>query len=122
MMDQDWPGNDIIDLRDVISRRDDILATPEADRDDTDSEYLEAVIDLAAQLSTFETAADNEPVMILDSYFTEYAQQLAEDLGLVEDTAEWPCCCIDWERAARELQQDYTTVTFGGHTYHTRAW
>lgn len=37
----------------------------------------------------------------------EFAQNLADDLGLVPDDLSWPCSCIDWERAARELLQDY---------------
>ena len=38
----------------------------------------------------------------------EFAQNLAEDLGLVPDDLSWPCRCIDWESAARELMMsDY---------------
>ena len=35
----------------------------------------------------------------------DYAQQLAEDLGILPrpDRVEWPCHCIDWEFAWREL-------------------
>jgi hypothetical protein len=34
----------------------------------------------------------------------DYAQQLAEDLGLRLDRMEWPFTCVDWEDAWRELQ------------------
>jgi hypothetical protein len=34
----------------------------------------------------------------------DYAQQLAEDLGLRFDRMEWPFTCVDWEAAWRELQ------------------
>jgi hypothetical protein len=36
----------------------------------------------------------------------DYAQQLAEDLGVLPraDRVEWPCHCIDWDHAWRELE------------------
>jgi antirestriction protein len=40
------------------------------------------------------------------STFEEYAENLAEECGLVRDAA-WPHNCIDWERASRELSWDY---------------
>jgi hypothetical protein len=58
--------------------------------------------------------------LIRDSYFTEYAQQLADDIGAINSDASWPNNCIDWERAARELQMDYTQVEFDGVTYWIR--
>ncbi len=33
----------------------------------------------------------------------DYAQELAEDCGMVPDDLAWPLSCIDWKRAAREL-------------------
>ena len=58
--------------------------------------------------------------LIRDSYFEEYAQQFAEDIGAIKETSEWPCDCIDWERAARELQMDYSAIEFDGVTYWMR--
>jgi hypothetical protein len=86
-----------------------------------DIEYMQQVKDLEDQpYDSLEKHADNDPVMILDSYFEEYAQTFAEDIGAVSETNEWPNYCIDWKWAARDLQMDYTTVEFGGYTYHTR--
>lgn len=59
--------------------------------------------------------------LIRDSYFEEYARQLADDCGMVPDNLTWPCDCIDWERAARELQMDYTSVSFDGVDYWIRS-
>lgn len=36
----------------------------------------------------------------------EYAEQLADDLGLIQADAGWPNSYIDWERAARDLFMD----------------
>ena len=41
----------------------------------------------------------------------DYAQQLAEDTGAIDEDARWPHNCIDWERAARELSYDYTLIS-----------
>jgi hypothetical protein len=58
--------------------------------------------------------------LIRSSYFVEYAQQFADDIGAVNSEASWPNTCIDWEQAARELQMDYTAVEFDGITYWVR--
>lgn len=59
--------------------------------------------------------------LIRDSYFEDYAQDLAADLGLLQQGATWPYTCIDWERAARELKMNYSMVTFDGVDYWTRS-
>lgn len=59
--------------------------------------------------------------LIRDSYFKDYAQELAEDTGAIDRNASWPNTCIDWDQAARELQMDYTSVEFDGVTYWIRS-
>lgn len=59
-------------------------------------------------------------LLIRDSHFQDYAQELADDIGAIDPKATWPCNCIDWEQAARELQMDYTGIEFDGVTYWTR--
>jgi hypothetical protein len=58
---------------------------------------------------------------ILDRYFKEYAEQLADDIGSIDRNARWPNDCIDWDRAARELQMDYSSIEIDGHTYWARS-
>ena len=58
--------------------------------------------------------------LIRDSYFKDYAMELAEDIGAINRDATWPNTCIDWDQAARELQMDYTAVDFDGVTYWIR--
>ena len=50
--------------------------------------------------------------------FEEYTEELASDCYDIPDT--WPHRCIDWEKAARELAQDYSLVTFRGSDYYWR--
>lgn len=59
--------------------------------------------------------------LIRDDYFETYAQNLAEELDLVQSDVKWPYTCIDWEKAASELQMDYTSVDFGEVTYWIRS-
>lgn len=47
--------------------------------------------------------------------------QLAEDVGAIPDNLKWPCTCIDWDQAARELKYDYTSADFDGVTYYYRS-
>jgi len=58
--------------------------------------------------------------LINDGYFERYAQELAEDTGALENCDKWPATCIDWEKAADELKQDYTAIDFDGTTFWTR--
>ena len=37
-----------------------------------------------------------------------FAADMAEQLGYINNDASWPYTCIDWERAASELMYDYT--------------
>jgi antirestriction protein len=49
----------------------------------------------------------------------DFAQQLADDLGLVDESAAWPNSYIDWERATRELfMGDYWSARSTGSTVY----
>ena len=55
---------------------------------------------------------------IAEEDFEEYAQDLASDLyGEEIRNASWPFDCIDWERAADALRQDYSSIDYQGTTY-----
>lgn len=62
------------------------------------------------------------PLFIADYDFKEYAQELAEDIGAINEVDNWPYTCIDWEHAARELSYDYSSVTIDGTDYLFRSW
>ncbi len=88
------------------------------DRDNGDE--LKALKALANEADGYASDWKYGESLIRDSYFTEYAQQLAEDIGAIDRNANWPNDCIDWDKAAEELQQDYTSVDFDGVTYWIR--
>jgi hypothetical protein len=147
--------DDLIDLRDVIARVEELreerdtlqTAVEEADealdgslesadaKHDAQTLVDEWALDNDEELEALESLLDDckgkggdeqwegdwYPVtLIRESHFEDYAQQLAEDIGAIDDSATWPNNCIDWERAARELRMDYTEVEFKGVSFLTR--
>lgn len=128
-------SDDCIDIRNVIERVEHLeaLLTPGpvdlGDDNETDQGTLFAELALLEKLlaecegngGDHEWRGDWYPVtLIRDSYFKEYAQELAEDIGLIKSDAAWPYTCIDWDQAARELRMDYTSVAFDGVDYWVR--
>ena len=112
-------SEDIIDSRDVIARIE-YLESIEGERDEDEVQELIALKALADEASGYAADWTYGEMLIRDSYFEEYARQLAEDIGAIPSDARWPCTCIDWEQAARELRMDYTAVEFGDVTYWVR--
>ena len=113
-------SDDIIDSRDVIERIAELTAMAAADeiadweRDELDD--LKALAEDGENIGDWQYGA----TLIRDSYFVDYARELAEDIGAIDRDAPWPARHIDWEAAADELQTDYTSVEFDGVTYWTR--
>jgi hypothetical protein len=57
--------------------------------------------------------------LILDEHWTEYAEELARDIGaLPRDLPDW--VVIDWEATADNLKDDYTPIEWGAYTYWVR--
>jgi hypothetical protein len=124
-------SDDINDSREVMAR----ITELEGERDDYRDnaqftmqwaeEYPDDAEELAALTALAEGAEgysdwQHGATLIRDSYFEDYAREFAEDIGALENCGQWPATCIDWERAARELQMDYTAVEFGDVTYWVR--
>ncbi len=82
-----------------------------------EQEELAELENLASEISEFRHGEQMIPVRD----FEEYAQELAEEIGAIPRDTAWPCTCIDWEQAARELKMDYTEVTYQGEDYYVRA-
>ena len=114
---------DILDSRDVDSRIEELEAERDAAVEDgnpddfTDGEELAALVAFRDEASGYCADWQYGGVLIRDSHFTDYARELAEDCGDLKHADRWPYTCIDWEQAARELQQDYTSAEFDGVTY-----
>lgn len=117
----DLRDESIIDSREIIEAIDFLKGyTPLTHEIGEWSMHLAYLTNLNAQ---GESATSDWPygaTLIRDDCFEDYARDLADDLGLTEDGAQWPHSCIDWKRAARELQIDYTPIQYGTTTYWCR--
>jgi hypothetical protein len=58
--------------------------------------------------------------MIPVDEFEAYAEEVAEDIGALQEFPKWPHTHIDWAAAAEELAQDYTEVEWEGTSYYVR--
>lgn len=121
-----YPDNsdDIIDSRDVIKAIDELEQFIEnADPDEDWGDERDQLDSLRALRDEGEGSADWSygETLIRDTYFKDYAMQLAEDIDAIPSDARWPLTCIDWNQAASELQMDYTSIDFDGVTYWIRS-
>ncbi len=107
--------DNVIDSRAVIARIEELQ-----DGGDSLDEELKALLALQEEAEGYSEDWKYGSTLIRDSYFKEYAQDLADDIGAIDRQALWPLTCIDWDQAARELQMDYTSVEFDGITYWVR--
>lgn len=134
-------GDDVIDVRDVMARVEELEITLEdaqpmddderilsADGSEDLTEQSEEFQRLTALLSDLEGNGGDEEwrgawyplTLVRDSYFEDFARDEAEQLDLIKSDSRWPYTCIDWEEAAEELKQDYSTVEFDGVIYWYR--
>jgi hypothetical protein len=142
-------SDDIIDSRDIIKRLDELddelQSAYETYKDSVDEEDKPSTAltfgewldseenteqELTEEYKALKSFADEAEgyasdwtygaALIRDSYFEEYAEQFADDIGAVNKDANWPTNHIDWKAAAEDLQQDYSAVDFDGVTYWVR--
>lgn len=131
---------DIIDSRDLIARIEELegeIAELEEERaylgegridrlDEIRNDLFTMEADLKA-LKEFAQEAEYSPdfehgeALIRDSYFAEYAEQLADDIGAIDKNAGWPMQFVNWKEAAEALKQDYHLAEFDGEIYWIRA-
>ena len=111
-----------IDIRDVIAR------VEALERETEEEGYPGEAASLAALLEQCQGNGGDEewrghwyPLgLIRESYFEEYAQELAEDIGAIDRNPQWPLQYIDWDAACAALANDYMEVDFDGVTYLAR--
>jgi hypothetical protein len=81
---------------------------------------LKALLALQDEAEGYSEDWRDGATLIRDTYFEDYAREFAQDIGAIKESMDWPCNCIDWEKAADELKQDYTSVDFDGVEYWVR--
>lgn len=75
-----------------------------------DIEVVEAAVELGIDPDNIDEAYQGEWKSDED-----FARSIAEDTGAVNNDANWPYTCIDWEWAAREIMMDYSEAN--GHYF-----
>ena len=111
-------GYRILYLEDVIDDYESELSLG----DEGDREIMEDIEDFMAEigvtdLDSFKMIARDDPGLISDYGFEEYAQDMAESIGAIDGDAGWPLYHIDWAAAAASLQMDFMSVEYGGQTW-----
>lgn len=92
-------------------------AKVEVDADVDEFTLLRELVALQDEAEPLAPDWENGQSLIRDSYFAQYAEEYANDLGLTPDEGSWPLMFIDWEAAAGALKQDFSLVSFGGVSY-----
>lgn len=110
---RETPSNtdNVIDSRDIVDEID------SGNLSEEDQEIFEALAEEVKGSPDWEYGE----TLIRDSYFEDYARELAEDIGAISGDEKWPLNHIDWESAADELRQDYFSVDFDGVDYWIRS-
>ena len=111
--------DDIIDSRDIIERIDEL--ENDEDLDDLDKDELKVLQDLAKEGEDYSSDWKYGEALIRDTYFKNYAMEVAYDFGAINPKAGWPNTCIDWDQATRELQIDYSIIDYDGIDYWIRS-
>lgn len=106
----------IIDTRDLLKREAEIEEIDNLGQDEA-SELVE-LVKLRDEIGE-ETMREGETMIPVDD-FTEYAKELAEDIGSITGEEQWPLSHIDWEAAADELKADYIEVSYADRQYLIR--
>lgn len=91
----------------------DVREDPDEDMPSEDYARLTALEELEDEVNLNDANA-----LVPDADWVEFAKNLAEGIGSVDDAARWPATCIDWDQAAAELAQDYTMVDFDAESYY----
>lgn len=84
----------------------------------SDADELKSLVELREEFDS--TTWKDGITFVKDSYFEEFAEDEADQLGLIENVNQWPYNCIDWSKASDQLQIDYSSVEFDGETYWYR--
>ena len=132
--------DDVIDSREITSRRDELqseydeleVAVEDSEEgseerdladenlNDFNTEFGDELASLNALCHDGENASEDwewGATLIRDSYLTDYVQEMVEDCYSLKipDFVE-----VDWEATARNVRMDYTPIEFDGVTYWVR--
>lgn len=106
-------GDDMLNMQELTYRYLE-LGTPR-EWNEADREFVTMYLEIVKQDGYVDL--DDDSYLILDDFFEEYAEELAYEIGAVNREAEWPNNHIDWQQAAEDLKQDFTSLKIGPYDY-----
>lgn len=118
-LDEDATDEEREEVTEALRTAEEALAEWQEDCDG--GELYKTLTELAEECEGYASDWSYGETLIRDSYFENYARDLAVQCGDLKNCDSWPNRCIDWEQAADELKQDYTMVDFGGVDYWIRS-
>lgn len=115
----------VFDSRDIIARRDELenemnTESENAFDNEDDAEEYRMLTEFIEEAEGYSEDFAYGTTFIRDDYFEEYAEELADEMGVIDRDAEWPLNHIDWEAAADQLREDYTEIEINGNSYWYR--
>lgn len=115
-------GEGTVDLAGIIADPDheNTHTAPHADEYGDQMDELRTLRKVAEQGEGYGDWHHGE-TLIRDSYFEDYARELASDVFGADEKKGWPFDYIDWEAAADALKVDYMEIDWDGVTYYMRA-
>jgi hypothetical protein len=125
---EEFKSSDVFDSRDLIERLAELAGAWQAHANDPeepelseeDREELRILTEFADSAEPYVPDWSFGETFVRDSYFEEYARELADDIGAIDRNASWPLSYIDWKAAADALKQDYTAHELDGVTFWAR--
>jgi hypothetical protein len=112
---------DIIDVRDIIERYENLEAKSDGLPDAEERYQLACILsDLKGAGGDEQWRGDWYPVtLIADFAFEDHARELLEDCGTIPKDLPW-YVAINWETTAENIRVDYSAVEIDGSTYWYR--
>lgn len=110
----------IAELEEALEEAKGTLTDVENDFDNDAEEELNALRELRDDAEGYSSDWRYGAQLINDEYFVKYAQELADDLGYIKRDVGWPYDCIDWDKAADALKNDYSCISFDGQDFWVR--
>lgn len=84
-----------------------------------DADELEQLLNVRAEVEKYSSEWKYGAFLIQSKYFTEYCEQMVEDVGDLPSNIP-SYIVIDWDATAENLKEDYMEVDFAGYTWLVR--
>lgn len=121
-MTQYFEHDDIVDIRDLIARFEELESMGSDDRDDDEQSEFETLQQVLTELRSIggdhQWRGDWYPLLLIekDYFYSDYAEEFVKEVG--DFPLNIPSYLeIDWEKTADNLLQDYSEIVIEGVDY-----